>query len=299
MKKARIQFILSMLIVGSIGLFVRNIPFSSAQIALVRGVLGCSFILLFSLLSGKNVSGEKIKANLRILIVSGIALGLNWILLFQAYKYTTISNATICYYFAPVLVMILSPLVLKESLNVLKVMCIVAALVGLICIAGISQTSGENDFVGILYGLGAAVLYATVIFSNKRLKDITGIESAIVQLGIAAVSLLPYVLLTDGFQLNEMTVKPIALLLIVGIVHTGVVYILYFSSMRELPGQSIAALSYVDPVVAILLATLFLHEKMTIMQIIGGILILGATFVNEMYGQKKKVEYEEIIIEDV
>lgn len=288
MKKARIQFVLSMLIVGSMGLFVRNIPFSSAQIALVRGILGCASIFVFSLLLSQKVSGEKIKVNRWILIASGIALGVNWILLFQAYKYTTISNATICYYFAPVLVMILSPLILKESLNTLKVMCIVAALVGLVCIAGVSQTSGENDFVGVLYGLGAAVLYATVIFLNKRLKDITGIESSIVQLGIAAVSLLPYVLLVDGVQLDKMTVKPIALLLIVGVVHTGVVYLLYFSSMRELSGQSIAALSYIDPVVAIILATIFLHEKMTIMQLIGGILILGATFVNEIYGQRKK-----------
>ncbi|MBU5676049.1 DMT family transporter [Alkaliphilus sp. MSJ-5] len=288
MKKARIQFVLSMLIVGSMGLFVRNIPFSSAQIALVRGILGCVFIFVFSLLSSQKVSGEKIKANRWILIASGIALGVNWIFLFQAYKYTTISNATICYYFAPVLVMIMSPLILKESLNALKVMCIVAALVGLVCIAGVSQTLGQNDFVGILYGLGAAVLYATVIFLNKRLKDITGIESSIVQLGIAAVSLLPYVLLVDGVQLDKMTVKPIVLLLIVGVVHTGVVYLLYFSSMRELPGQSIAALSYIDPVVAIILATIFLHEKMTIVQLIGGILILGATFVNEIYGQRKK-----------
>ncbi|MDS1001939.1 DMT family transporter [Clostridium sporogenes] len=288
MKIARIQFLLSMLIVGSIGLFVRSIPFSSAQIALVRGILGCAFVFVFSLMSGQKISGKNIKANLWILIASGIALSVNWILLFQAYKYTTISNATICYYFAPVLVMILSPLILKEPLSVLKVLCIVAALVGLACIAGVSQKAGANDFVGILYGLGSAVLYATVIFLNKCLKDIKGIESSIVQLGVSAISLLAYVLMSEGFKLDEMTVTPIVLLLIVGVIHTGVVYLLYFSSMRELSAQSVAALSYIDPVVAILLASIFLHEKMTIVQIIGAILILGATFFNEIYAQKKK-----------
>ncbi|WP_061320119.1 DMT family transporter [Clostridium botulinum] len=288
MKIARIQFLLSMLIVGSIGLFVRSIPFSSAQIALVRGILGCAFVLVFSLMSGQKISGKNIKANLWILIASGIALSVNWILLFQAYKYTTISNATICYYFAPVLVMILSPLILKEPLSVLKVLCIVAALVGLTCIAGVSKKAGANDFVGILYGLGSAVLYATVIFLNKCLKDIKGIESSIVQLGVSAISLLAYVLMSEGFKLDKMTVTPIVLLLIVGVIHTGVVYLLYFSSMRELSAQSVAALSYIDPVVAILLASIFLHEKMTIVQIIGGILILGATFFNEIYDQKKK-----------
>ncbi|EPS51462.1 cysteine transporter [Clostridium botulinum CFSAN002367] len=289
MKIARIQFLLSMLIVGSIGLFVRSIPFSSAQIALVRGILGCAFVLVFSLMSGQKISGKNIKGNLWILIASGIALSVNWILLFQAYKYTTISNATICYYFAPVLVMILSPLILKEPLSVLKVLCIVAALVGLTCIAGVSKKAGANDFVGILYGLGSAVLYATVIFLNKCLKDIKGIESSIVQLGVSAISLLAYVLMSEGFKLDEMTVTPIVLLLIVGVIHTGVVYLLYFSSMRELSAQSVAALSYIDPVVAILLASIFLHEKMTIVQIIGGILILGATFFNEIYAQKRRL----------
>ncbi|MCW6089606.1 DMT family transporter [Clostridium sporogenes] len=288
MKIARIQFLLSMLIVGSIGLFVRSIPFSSAQIALVRGILGCAFVFVFSLMSGQKISGKNIKANLWILIASGIALSVNWILLFQAYKYTTISNATICYYFAPVLVMILSPLILKEPLSVLKVLCIVAALVGLACIAGVSKKASANDFVGILYGLGSAVLYATVIFLNKCLKDIKGIESSIVQLGVSAISLIAYVLMSEGFKLDEMTVTPIVLLFIVGVIHTGVVYLLYFSSMRELSAQSVAALSYIDPVVAILLASIFLHEKMTIVQIIGGILILGTTFFNEIYAQKKK-----------
>ncbi len=289
MKIARIQFLLSMLIVGSIGLFVRSIPFSSAQIALVRGILGCAFVFVFSLMSGQKISGKNIKANLWILIASGIALSVNWILLFQAYKYTTISNATICYYFAPVLVMILSPLILKEPLSVLKVLCIVAALVGLACIAGVSKKTGANDFVGILYGLGSAVLYSTVIFLNKCLKDIKGIESSIVQLGVSAISLLAYVLMSEGFKLDKMTVTPIVLLLIVGVIHTGVVYLLYFSSMRQLSAQSVAALSYIDPVVAILLASIFLHEKMTIVQIIGGILILGATFFNEIYAQKRRL----------
>ncbi len=289
MKIARIQFLLSMLIVGSIGLFVRSIPFSSAQIALVRGILGCAFVFVFSLMSGQKISGKNIKANLWILIASGIALSVNWILLFQAYKYTTISNATICYYFAPVLVMILSPLILKEPLSVLKVLCIVAALVGLACIAGVSKKTGANDFVGILYGLGSAVLYSTVIFLNKCLKDIKGIESSIVQLGVSAISLLAYVLMSEGFKLDKMTVTPIVLLLIVGVIHTGVVYLLYFSSMRQLSAQSVAALSYIDPVVAILLASIFLHEKMTIVQIIGGILILGQPFSMKYMLKKRRL----------
>lgn len=286
MKFARIQVILAMIIWGSLGLFIRNIPFHSEQIALIRGIIGCVFILGFSLLSGHRIDGKKIKENARILLGSGIALGLNWILLFQAYQYTSISNATICYYFAPVIIMILSPLILKERLNVVKVLCIFVALLGLAFIAGVGKDAGTNDFVGILFGLLAAAFYAIVVFSNKRLKNITGIESSILQLGISAVSLLPYVIVKDGIRMIHMTPRAIMLLIIVGVVHTGAVYLMYFSALQKLSAQSAATLSYIDPVVAILLSTLILKEKMSILQMIGGTLILGATFFHVIYEKR-------------
>lgn len=287
MKFARIQVILAMVIWGSIGLFIRNIPFSSAQIALVRGVVGFTFILVFSFITGRKVSFKNIKGNRVTLLFSGIALGLNWILLFQAYKYTSISNATICYYFAPVIIMILSPIVLKETLSAIKVLCIFVALVGLACIAGVSKEAGTYDLIGILFGLGAAVLYATVVFLNKKLKHITGIESSMLQLGISAIALLPYVIASEGIKVMNVTANSITLLLIVGVVHTGVVYLIYFSALQKLSAQSAATLSYIDPVVAILLSAIFLHESMSVLQMIGGAMILGATFFHVLYEQRK------------
>lgn len=287
MKIEKIQVILAMVIWGSIGLVVRNIPFSSAQIALARGLIGFIFIFIFSFIIGRKVSIQNIKLNAIPLIFSGIALGLNWILLFQAYKFTSISNATICYYFAPVIIMMLSPIVLKESLNIVKVLCIVAALIGLAFIAGVSKEAGANDLIGILFGLGAAVLYATVVFLNKKLKNITGMESSMLQLGISAVALFPYVMINDGIPVKNVTASTIALLIIVGVVHTGVVYLMYFSALQKLSAQSAATLSYIDPVVAILLSALVLKENMSVLQMIGGVLILGATFFQVLYENRK------------
>ncbi len=283
MKLAKLQVIVAMAIWGSIGLFVRDIPFSSAQIALVRGIIGCGFILIISLLRGQKINMKHIKANGWILIFSGIALGSNWIFLFQAYKYTSISNATICYYFAPVIVMILSPIILKEALSVLKIVCILVALIGVTCIVGVSKGESTYDFIGILFGLGAAALYATVVFLNKKLKNITGIESSIFQLGISAVALFPFVMISDGIGSKNATASTILLLLIVGVVHTGVVYLMYFSALQKLSAQNAATLSYIDPMVAILLSSLFLKESMSMLQIMGGALILGATFFYEIY----------------
>lgn len=286
MNKAKISFIISMLIFGSIGLLVRNIPFTSSQIALVRGLIGSLFLFVASFIFTHRLSWKRMRPNLWLLIASGIALGLNWIFLFQSYHYTTIANATISYYFAPIFVMFLSPLILKERLNIIKVICILSAIAGMFCIAGLgSGATGKNDPLGIGYGLTAAALYASVIMLNKFLSNISGIESSFIQLLISALSLFPYVLLIDGFQMSAASGISIGLIIIVGVVHTGIAYLIYFSALQKLSSQTVAAFSYIDPISAIVISSIFLHEEMTLLQIFGGVLILGATFVNEMHGK--------------
>lgn len=289
MDRAKIGLIISMLIFGSIGLFVRNIPFTSSQIALERGIVGSIFLFLASFLFAHRISWERIRPNLWLLVASGIAIGINWIFLFQSYHYTTISNATICYYFAPIFVMFLSPLILKEQLKMITILCILSAMAGMFCIVGMDNgATGTNNTLGIVYGLAAATLYASIIIINKFLKNISGVESTFMQLLISAFSLFPYVLLTDGFQISTASHLSIVLLIIVGVVHTGIGYFIYFSAIQKLKSQTIATFSYIDPISAILMSSIFLHEEMTLLQIFGGILILGSTFLNEMYGAKKE-----------
>lgn len=286
MKNIKIRLVVAMLIFGSIGLFVRNIDLPSSMIALARGIIGSIFLLLASYITKQKPSWKAIKSNLLPLIVSGAAMGINWIFLFQAYKYTTISKATLCYYFAPVLVMFLSAFILKEKLNAIKIMCIICAMTGMFLIVGVGSSATEkNQLLGIGYGLAAAALYASVIITNKFIKNLSGIESAMVQLAIAAVVLLPYVLATEKIQFTELSYKSIGLLLIVGIIHTGITYLLYFSAIPKLSGQTIAAFSYIDPISAIVMSSIFLGEKMTMIQLLGGILILGTTFINELSGK--------------
>lgn len=289
MKKYKLGLIIAMLIWGSIGIFVRYINFTSSQIALVRAIVGSIFLMIFSMISKEGLSKEKIKYNLVVLICCGICLGFNWIFLFQAYHYTTISTATICYYLAPIIVMFLSPFLLKEKLNSVKISCIVAAMIGMLCIVGIDKNSmGKNDMVGILYGLSAACLYSSVVILNKFLKDISGRDSAIVQLSVAAIFLLPYVAFTEKISLIGVSSQSIILLLVVGVVHTGVAYLLYFTVIQKIESQTVAIYSYVDPISAIIMSAIILSESMSLLQIIGGILILGSTFISEIYSNKMK-----------
>ena len=284
--KARLMIILSMAIFGTIGLFVRNIPLPSSEIALFRAILASALLVLWLILRHQPVPFRQIWKEVPFLILSGVAMGFNWILLFEAYKYTTVSLATLSYYFAPVIVTAVCPILFREKLTRLKVICFFMSTLGLVLITGIGDvTQNGTHGKGILLGLGAAALYATVVITNKFIKHVSGIHRTLLQFAAAIAVLLPYVVLTNGITFQGMDGKGWACLLIVCIFHTGITYCMYFSALRDLPGQEAAILSYVDPLVAVALSVLVLHEAMTPMQVAGGALILGFTLVNELAGE--------------
>lgn len=286
---ARAMLIVSMTIFGTIGLFVRNIPLPSGEIALYRAVLAAMLIGTFLLVTKQKIPFEKIKKEIPLLILSGVAMGFNWILLFEAYKYTTVSVATLSYYFAPVIVTIACPILFKEKMSAKQWICFLMSTLGIVLITGVGDLSQGNSHIkGILFGLGAAGLYATVILLNKFIKNVEGIHRTFLQFIAAIAVLVPYVLLTDGVNLKSLDGKGWIFLLVIGLVHTGITYCLYFSSLKELPGQKAAILSYIDPLVAVLISVVVLHEKMTVMQIVGGLLILGFTLWNEISPKKQK-----------
>ncbi len=278
----RLMLITSMAIFGTLAPFVRNIPISSGALALCRAILAAVLIALFLLITKQHIPFAQIKKDIPLLLISGVAMGFNWILLFQAYKYTTVSVATLSYYFAPVIVTVVCPILFREKLTGKQFLCFIMSTVGLVMITGIGDLHGGNDLIGILFGLGAAALYASVVLINKFIKNVDGIHRTFLQFLAAIVVLLPYVALNGGIGLQSLNTVAWICLLIVGLVHTGITYCMYFSSLRELPGQKAAILSYIDPLVAVLISVTVLGETMTLWQIIGGILILGFTCWNEI-----------------
>ncbi len=278
----RMMLITSMTIFGTIAVFVRNISVSSGELALYRAILAAVLIGLFLLITKQKIPFAKIKKEVPLLLASGMAMGINWILLFEAYKYTTVSNATLSYYFAPVIVTLVCPILFKEKLTGKQIICFAMSTLGLVMITGIGSAGIGKDFVGILFGLGAALFYVAVILLNKFIKNVEGIHRTFLQFLSAIVILLPYVCLTSGVTLGTLNSKGWINLLIVGLIHTGITYCLYFSSLKELPGQKAAILSYIDPLVAVLISVILLGEPMTLLQAAGGVLILGFTLWNEI-----------------
>ena len=285
---SKIKLISSMLIFGTIGIFVKYIPLPSSVIALARGVIGTLFLLIVALLSRKKLSFAGAKRHLLLLFISGALVGFNWIFLFESYNYTTVAVSTLCYYMQPTFVIIASAFIFKERITLRKAICVILALVGMVFVSGIVESGipTVSELKGVLFGLGAAVIYTSIILVNQKLGGIDAYTKTVIQLFSAAVTILPYILLTEDVSKLTLDAKGALLLGIVAVVHTGIAYFLYFGSMGNLKAQTIAIMSYIDPVTAIILSALFLREPITPAAIIGALLILGAAFVSELPSRK-------------
>lgn len=276
MKKATLKFLLSMSIFGTIGLFVDAIPLHSGVIALLRGATGLVFLLLVMLLTKQKLRFDVIRKDLLFLCISGGAMGLNWVLLFEAYRYTTVATATVCYYLAPAFLMLASPL-LGEKLTAKKLLCLGACLAGMVLVTGIDGGS----LAGVAFGISAAVLYASVMFMNRKIKQVSDYERTVTQMAMSIPVVGIYVLLRGGIDFAGMGATQWVLMAVVGIVHTGFAYFLYFGAVGKLPATTVAVCSYVDPVVAVLLSAILI-APIGIPAICGAVLILGSTLLGQL-----------------
>ncbi|MCR4956597.1 MAG: DMT family transporter [Lachnospiraceae bacterium] len=277
------MFITSMLIFGTIGVFRRNIVFSSDFLAFARGIMGGVFLILFTGIFGRKDGKSIPKSQWAWLIISGALMGLNWVLVFEAYNYTTVAVATLCYYMQPTIVVLLSPVFFREKLTKKKLGCAMVAIFGMFLVSGVlGEPVKGGSAPGVILALLAAVLYATVVMMNKKIEGIDSYQRTTIQLLSAGVVMIPYLFITKGFYQERVTLLSVCLLLVVGIVHTGIAYVLYFGSMEGMKVQSIAILSYIDPVFALLVSAVVLKESLSFYSVVGAILIIGSAIYSEL-----------------
>lgn len=296
MKQSKVQsyglLITSMLIFGSVGIFRRMVPLSSAFIALVRGLVGGGCLFLVSRIQHRKNAKIGTKTVFLLALIGGL-IGFNWVFLFEAYRYTTVATATLCYYMQPTIVILISPLVFREPVSLKKMLCAAVSLVGMVMVSGVlsgGEVMAENG-KGIAFGLAAAALYAAIVLLNQTVRSVDTVRQTEIELFCSALVVLPYWLLTDRAPLGSLADgKTVLLLAVMGVVHTGLGYALYFGSMKGLPTQSVAVLSYLDPVTALLLSALVLREPITLLGLVGAALIIGAALVSEIRFKKNKKE---------
>ncbi|MGE5627171.1 MAG: DMT family transporter [Solirubrobacterales bacterium] len=290
--RGELKIVAAMAIFGSIGVFVKNIQLPSMEIAFLRSAIAGAVLICLSLISKSKCSAEsdkhsifENKKNFMLLAASGAALGINWFFVFQAYKYTTLSNANLIYYFSPVFVILFSPFLFNEKLTKIKVICVLVAVSGLALIL-LNQPentgSNYNHLLGSAYALLGGSLYAVIIFLNKKIEGIEGNDRTMVQICAAALVLLPFIIYRNAIHISG--IKMLMFILILGIVHTAFGLSLYFSAMEKVKAQNIALLSYIDPISAVIWGVLIFGDKMNMFQIVGGLFILVSTY----YGSVEK-----------
>lgn len=282
--KNLILFIASMVIFGTNGLIVANISLGSAEIVLMRTFLGSLFLLAIVLVK-RSFSFADLKADLVPATIGGAALGLNWVLLFSAYRSAGVGLSTLTYYCGPIIVLALSPVLFKEKLTWNKLLAIAAVAVGMFCITGDIEP-GSDVQTGLLFGGGAALLYASLIVANKRVKRLSGLNCAMYELIVAFFVVLIYLLASNVKLPVIPAAEDIVWVLAIGLVNTGLAYYLYFSSLQKLSGQTVALVCYIDPLTALLVSVAFLGEKLLGVQIAGAVLILGGACLGELKFKK-------------
>ena len=280
------KFIIAVTLYGTIGLFLRQVSLPSEAVALCRGVIGSLFILLYLKLKGSGLNRTAIRSNLRWLLISGVCLGLNWIFLFAAYIHTTVAIASLCNYMAPIIVIAVAPIALREKLDRRKIPCIFAALLGIVLVSGAFR-GGVGNLGGAALGLAAAVCFTVIVLCNRKLTDISPYDRSVVQLALSAITILPYAWLHNRGTVLQLDVSSVLIVLMLGLVHTGVAYCLYFSGMGSLPVQTVAILGYLEPVISVLCSALFLRESMPPEGWLGAALVIIAAAVSEWMPEKK------------
>lgn len=286
-KLARIEYIIAMIIYGTCGIISKFITVSSGFIVFSRAVIGSITIILFLILRRRKLDINAIKKNLLWLILGGACIGFNWMCLFTSYNYVSVSVSSLCNYLAPALFIIVSIFLFKEKISLFKIICILIALVGIVLLSGIIGNNNDVNSLGVLLGIGAALFYVGIFIFNKFIKDIDPFEKVLIEMLTVALVTMPYAFISLDYNNPIFTLNNVLLLLLLGIIHTGIAYILYLGSMAYLSSQSIAIFSYFEPVIAVLFSYFLLKEDLSIYGWIGGVLILSSTFIYEIINAKE------------
>lgn len=281
MKRAQIKLLSAMALWGTMSLFVKNIEMASSTLALTRAVIAVITLYILRCCLHQKIDRQACRKDWVGLLISGAALGLNWTMLFSAYNYVSVSVATLCYYFAPTLIILFCAIFFHEKMTQKQWLCFLISTLGLILIINVNS-SGNDMLKGIFFGLCAAIFYAVIMLANKTIHHVGGIDRTLIQLMISILFLFPYCFMTSSLTFTSLSLHSIINILILGIVYTAFAYTLFFSAISELPGQKAAIMTYIDPLVAVLTSALILHETILPMQILGGILVIGSAIISEI-----------------
>ena len=282
--KAFIKYISALLLFGLNGIVASHIPMNSYEIVFLRTLIGSILLIALFLIGKGEFHIKEYKKDTLFIVLSGVAMGTSWMFLYEAYQQIGVSLSSLLYYCGPVIVMILSPLIFREKLTAPKLFGFATVLVGIFLVNGNATQSSSNPW-GLFCGAMSAVMYFFMVTLNKQSKNISGMENSVIQLVVSFLTVAVFMGIKQGFVL-DVPVSAWGWILVLGIVNTGIGCYLYFSPLAKLPVQTVAVCGYLEPLSAVVFAALLLGEKMTVIQIVGAVCIIGGAMIGELIKPK-------------
>ncbi len=274
-----LKYLASLFIFGFNGIFASYVDATSTQIVFLRVLIGSVVLLGAFAITRKRWTFPDHKRAFGFLVLSGCAMGLQWLLLFEAFNHIGVGMATLLNYCGPIIVIALAPFVFKERMTWNKMLGILVVIGGVLLLNG--TATGSLDLVGILCGLGAAVLYAVMVTFSKKASAIQGLENTTIQI-LSGLAIVFVVLLVKGEAQVSLPLYSVPAMLELGIVGTGAACLLYFSGIGTMNAQSVAVLGYLEPLGAVVLSAIILGEAMTGLQLVGVACIIGGACLAQM-----------------
>lgn len=283
--KNYIKYFASLLMFGMNGIVASYIALSSYEIVLTRTMIGSLFLIFIFIITRQKMYLLDNNNQFLFLIISGIAMGTSWMFLYEAYRQIGVGIASLAYYCGPVIIMILSPILFNENLTWQKIVGFLVVLVGMLCVNLQEFNEGKTTW-GLFCGLMSAVMYAVMVVFNKKAESITGLENSMWQLITSFLTVAIFVIIKQGFSIN-IEINSVLPILVLGIFNTGIGCYFYFSSIGNLPVQTVAICGYLEPLSALIFSVIFLSESMEWIQIIGAVLIIGGATFGELSNNMK------------
>ncbi|MFL0196013.1 DMT family transporter [Clostridium sp. WILCCON 0269] len=287
MTRIYFKYFLALLLFGSNGIVASYILLNSYEIVFLRAFIGSLFLIVVFILSKGKLQGLQNKKHFIFLIISGMAMGISWMFLYEAYAEIGVSIATLIYCCGPVIVMVFAPLLFHEHLSILRILGFCIALIGMFFVNG--NTLRQNGFSwGLICGILSAVMYAFMVIFNKKAKSITGLENAMLQLIASFLTVAIFMQIKQGLVISSL-MQNIFPVLFLGVINTGIGCYLYFSSIQQLPAGSVGICGYLEQLSALVFSALFLQERLSGVQILGAIFIIGGAAIGELSIHKSKL----------
>ena len=276
-----IKIICAMLIWSSLGIIIRKTGIPNVAIIFYPSVIAGLLQLSLLLLSGQFKKPLKLSfnSNRGLLFVLPLFSLLNVLLFYFAFTHTTIANAVLTHYTAPIFVALMAPVFLKEKIVKTTWIAIIISSIGLWLILGAPTphewlTTGENERNGIIAGASSGIAYAAIILILRKISPhYPSLFITCIQNSLIALMLFPF-MLTMPFPVSALPY-----LLVLGVIHSTIASFLYVQGFKSVKANEAAILGYFEPVGAIILAFVILHELPGIIALAGGLLILLSGFL--------------------